>query len=163
MGEFPHFPRELGKHISAFRRSDNSQTEPPIFFNRGASIFPMGRSLHRHKSNVKFPRYILGLRFLKAEGEEEASGGLDLMIAYAPLAKQYEVISWNSAREEYDFLLLIILLLKIRYLLFMERPPMLPQNLRRFFPGEGFAWNVIRREALFLPLFPGMNQPAKLV
>ena len=66
----------------------------------------MGRSLHKNKANVKFPRDIIGLRINQSNRvytPPHLNFPMDLIVAYAPLAKQYEVISWNSTTREYDF------------------------------------------------------------
>ena len=98
-----------GRNMFVGLKNPIDEVERPIFFSVG-NIVPMGRSLQKHKTNAKFPRYILLLRFLE-EGEKTTKKRLkfgdknpaDLIIAYAPLAEQYEIMSWNPKAEEYEF------------------------------------------------------------
>lgn len=60
-------------------------------YDPGEVIIPAGRSLQKKKTTFENPRAVV------------ADGSSRLFTAYAPLAKQLEIISWNQKRSQFDF------------------------------------------------------------
>ena len=62
--------------------------------NRGhLLVIPSGRSIQKNKTNFKDPRFVI------ADNDGRIFAG------FAPNAHQLEIISWNEALGQYDFLI----------------------------------------------------------